>query len=265
MWNILFWFLVLKYRTEDNTGKIPLQKHVLDYSPPASCCLQNFLKQNLKFCAAVPSWSNINIKVEQLSTIWRAAVLPRWQQLFCDSCKKTIKLQPWSVSTYNIPASRRLMDGGHLACWDSIWVVWDLWLFYHGDSSFSSTAAKKTIKLQPWSGEAADADSASCNRWKHLKLGGLQFFWKLHVWLLQPCLGAQEFSKTRSWKAQICDKCAGDPKICCLSGKISEAAPICLVSFCVYTFSYPRTKFIFVWKINMIFKMYQEVPHQCRK
>ena len=31
------------------------------------------------------------------------------------------------VSTYNIPYSRQLMDGGHLACWDSIWVVWDVW------------------------------------------------------------------------------------------------------------------------------------------
>jgi len=31
------------------------------------------------------------------------------------------------VSTYNIPHSRQLMDGGHLACWDSIWVVWNVW------------------------------------------------------------------------------------------------------------------------------------------
>ena len=31
------------------------------------------------------------------------------------------------VSTYNIPYSRQLMDGGHLACWDSIWVVWNVW------------------------------------------------------------------------------------------------------------------------------------------
>ena len=31
------------------------------------------------------------------------------------------------VRTYNIPYSRQLMDGGHLACWDSIWVVWNVW------------------------------------------------------------------------------------------------------------------------------------------
>ena len=31
------------------------------------------------------------------------------------------------VSTYNIPYSRQLMDGGHLACWDSIWVVGNVW------------------------------------------------------------------------------------------------------------------------------------------
>ena len=31
------------------------------------------------------------------------------------------------VSTYNIPDSRQLMDGGHLAYWDPIWVVWNVW------------------------------------------------------------------------------------------------------------------------------------------
>ena len=31
------------------------------------------------------------------------------------------------VSSYNIPASRMLIDGGHWAGWDSIWVVWDLY------------------------------------------------------------------------------------------------------------------------------------------
>ena len=30
------------------------------------------------------------------------------------------------VSTYNIPDSRQLMDGGHLAYWDPFWVVWNV-------------------------------------------------------------------------------------------------------------------------------------------
>ena len=46
------------------------------------------------------------------------------------------------VSTYNIPYSRQLMDGGHLACWDSIWVVWNVWR--------TPGAAKRDILSQNW-------------------------------------------------------------------------------------------------------------------
>ena len=108
--------------TEDNPGKILLQKHELDYSPPASCCLQNSLKQNS--LAA-------NHQPEILSLVHLQYMNIRVEQFF------------------------------------------DAQLLYHGGSSFSSTAAK-TMKLQPWSAEAAAAARARCRRWKHLKLGGLQ-------------------------------------------------------------------------------------------